>query len=75
MTNKSKKFFSPLQPANELWQAIGTKSFADINNLMRGDELTNLSNLYSPDNLKAYQKLLKLQQKKGGLLESSSCWF
>jgi hypothetical protein len=47
-----------LHAANELLAAAGKKSFADVdvNIFMRGDEFTNLSELYFPDNLKNVTK-------------------
>ncbi len=41
-------------PQMNFWLQTGKTSFADvdINIFMRGDEFTNLSELYFPDNLK-----------------------
>lgn len=58
VTDKSERVFhfhkNTLHAANELLAAAGKTSFADvdINIFMRGDEFTNLSELYFPDNLK-----------------------
>ncbi|KAF2329294.1 MAG: FMN-binding glutamate synthase family protein [Flavobacterium nitrogenifigens] len=58
VTDKSERVYhfhkNTLHAANELLAAAGKTSFADvdINIFMRGDEFTNLSELYFPDNLK-----------------------
>ena len=57
VTDKSDRVYhfhkNTLHAANELLAAAGKKSFSDvdINIFMRGDEFTNLSDSYFPDNL------------------------
>ncbi|KIA98795.1 MULTISPECIES: FMN-binding glutamate synthase family protein [unclassified Flavobacterium] len=62
VTDKSDRVFhfhkNTLHSANELLAAAGKTRFADvdINIFMRGDEFTNLSELYFPDNLTSVTK-------------------
>ncbi|MEG2102071.1 MAG: FMN-binding glutamate synthase family protein, partial [Flavobacterium sp.] len=63
VTDKSDRVYhfhkNTLHSANELLAAAGKTSFADvdINIFMRGDEFTNLSELYFPDNLTNVTKI------------------
>lgn len=62
VTDKSDRVYhfhkNTLHSANELLAASGKTSFSDvdINIFMRGDEFTNLSELYFPDNLTSVTK-------------------
>jgi len=57
VTDKSKRVFhfhkNTLHAANELLAAAGKRNFSEVDSsiFMRGDEFSNLSNLYFPDNL------------------------
>ena len=57
VTDKSERVYhyhkNTLHSANELLAAAGKTKFSDVDSsiFMRGDEFTNLSDLYFPDNL------------------------